>query len=215
MALKVLLIEDDAPLGESLQEYLQGKGMAVTWFDDGDAVSPVSAKGFDAIVLDLVLRGRQGEDILRDLKTAGTAVPVLVLTAKAGLKDKTVCFTNGADDYLTKPFEPLELVLRLEALTRRENGSARIDLGNVTMDLDSRMLFADGQEVKVSARAWDLLELLVRRRGKIVSKEDIMSSVWSDVLVKDDVIRHYIKELRKILPEDCIETHKGRGYRLR
>lgn len=213
--MNVLLIEDDIALGESVQEYLLTRDMAVTWLDDGDDFPFEQVGGYDAVVLDLVLRGRPGEEILQQLKTGGASVPVLVLTAKARLEDKKVCFESGADDYLTKPFEPLELVLRLEALTRRENGKERVTVGNVCVDFGAGVLIVDGREVKVSARAWSLLQLLVQNRGSLVSKDCILETVWSDVLVKDDVIRHYIKELRKILPSECIETYKGRGYRLR
>src|SRR6056297_2310781 len=120
MLMRVLLIEDDPSLGASLEEYLGSRGFDIQWLADDRDFSPELAASFDILVLDLILKHGRGVDLLRGLRSGGYKLPVLILTAKADLGDKTLCFELGADDYLTKPFEPLELVLRIKALLRRD-----------------------------------------------------------------------------------------------
>ena len=118
--MKVLLIEDDSLLGQSLKEYLELKGIQVKWLTDGGDVEVVLlTESFDVIILDLILPHQRGEDILKKLRASGVDIPVLILTAKRSLADKEVCFDYGADDFLSKPFHPKELLLRLKALARR------------------------------------------------------------------------------------------------
>lgn len=213
--MKVLLIEDDSLLGQSLKEYLELKGIQVKWLTDGGDVEVVLlTESFDVIILDLILPHQRGEDILKKLRASGVDIPVLILTAKRSLADKEVCFDYGADDFLSKPFHPKELLLRLKALARR--GRRRfVQLGDLRVDLDGGVVYRGEQEVKLSKKAWMLLSLLLRHRGEVVSKEKILNYVWGGDPVGEEIIRVYIKELRKILPSDSIETYKGRGYRLK
>lgn len=211
----LLLIEDDVSLGNSLTEYLTQKGYFVTWLTDERGFENYSLAEFQVIILDLILNYIPGEEILQKIREQNPEIPVLVLTAKAEIRDKQICFETGADDYLTKPFDPLELLLRIQALCKRTVPENRLVCGDVEVDLDSQLIYKNNQEIKLSAKAWELLHLLIREKGKLVSKEKILENVWNDVVVNDDVIRHYIKELRDILPEDTIETYKGRGYRLK
>lgn len=213
-SLSILLVEDDPVLGESLREYLGGKGHDVTWLRDERYLDGVSLSVCQVVVLDLILQFVPGDQILGRIRQKAPEVPVLILTAKAGIVDKQACFEAGADDYLTKPFEPLELLLRLQALCKRDRTRSVHRYGDVEIDLDTQLVFKEGEEVRLSGRAWDLLLLLLRNRGGIVSKEHIMEQVWSDAVVTDNVIRYYIKELRRVFPDKAIETYKGRGYRL-
>ncbi|MDQ7038253.1 MAG: response regulator transcription factor [Aquificota bacterium] len=212
--MKVALIEDDPLLGGSLREYLENCGCEVDWFQDEREIEDVETLGaYDVVVLDLILKYRSGEEILRDMRERGVDVPVLVLTAKTSITDKETCFNLGADDYLTKPFEPRELVLRLRSLVRRVIGEI-VRVGDAEIDLKGRVVRRGGKEFKLSKTAWELLMLLLRNRGKVVKTETILSCVWGDKPVGSDVVRAYIKEIRKVLPESSIETHKGVGYRL-
>ncbi len=214
--MKVLLIEDDTLLGQSVKEYLELNGLKVKWLSDDLDVEPtLLCEDFDVIVLDLILPHGRGEDLLRRLRAKGVDTPVLVLTAKKSLQDKEVCFGNGADDFLSKPFAPKELLLRLKALARRRGGRQVVEVGDLKVDLEAEVVYRGGQEVKLSPKAWALLSFLVRHRGEVVSKERILNYVWGEDPVGDEIVRVYIKELRKILPPDAIETYKGRGYRLR
>jgi len=213
-SLGILLIEDDPSLGDSLREYLGGKGHSVTWLRDERGIESHSLHAFQVVILDLILQFIPGEQILGRIRHEAPELPVLVLTAKAGIGNKQTCFEAGADDYLTKPFEPLELLLRVQALCKRDTGSDVHRCGEVEIDPRTQLVYRNGEEIRLSGRAWDLLCLLLENRGAIVSKEQIMEQVWSDAVVTDNVIRYYIKELRRVFPEGSIETYKGRGYRL-
>lgn len=213
--MKVLLVEDDRLLGQSLKEYLELNGLSVRWLTDGRNLEEVLLnEAFDVLILDLILPYTKGEELLRCLRAKGEDVPVLVLTAKGALEDKETCFDLGADDFLTKPFEPKELLLRIRALGRRRGGRT-VRIGDLRIDLDAEVIYRGDEPLRLSPRAWDLLMLLVRHRGEVVSKDRILNYVWGGAPVGDEIVRVYIKELRKILPPDSIETHKGRGYRLK
>ncbi len=213
--MKVLFVEDDFNLGEALKEFLEINNIAVKWLDDDREVENVLLlEDFDVIVLDLILRYRRGEDILQELRKKGLKTPILVLTAKKELEDKEVCFERGADDYLTKPFAPQELLWRLKALTRRGQQNI-ISFQTLKIDLEARTVTRGDEEVKLSRKEWEILCFLLKHRGKIVSKDQILNYVWGETIVGEEVVRTYIKNLRKLLPEICIETYKGRGYRLK
>ncbi len=213
--MKVLLIEDDINLGESLKEYLEINNIAVKWLSDDREVEYIFLnEDFDIIILDLILKYQKGEDILKRLREKGIETPVLVLTAKKRLEDKEICFERGADDYLTKPFAPKELLWRLRALTRRGRHRV-ISIHGLKIDLEAQTVFRGNEEIKLSRKEWEILVFLLKHRGQIVSKDQILNYVWGETVVGEEVIRTYIKNLRKLLPEICIETYKGRGYRLR
>ena len=212
--MRVLLLEDDPSLGASLEEYLRSRGFDIQWLADDREFNAESAAGFDVLVLDLILKHGRGEDLLRSLRSAGYKLPVLVLTAKADLGDKKLCFELGADDYLTKPFEPLELVLRIKALLRRDGRNEEVIIGDARIDLNAQIITRNGREEDLPAKAWEVLKLLIRYRGELVPKNVMLQTVWPDVTVGDDVVRHYIGEIRKVIPPESIVTHKARGYRL-
>jgi len=213
---RVLIIEDDPFLGPSLRDYLKERGFEAFWLGDERLWRETLSRPWEAVVLDLILPHIPGEHILRELKSRHPSLPVLILTAKEDLESKKVCFESGADDYLVKPFEVLELELRLRALLRRRERppASREEIGELIVDLEAGVLRRGDEEVVLSRRAWDLLLYLLRNRGRIVSKEEILENVWSDVIVNEETLRSYIKELRRVLPREAIKTFKGRGYRL-
>ena len=213
--MKVLIIEDDPNLGEGLKEFLESHGMEVTWIgDDRDIWDTGFMEGYDVVVLDLMLRFSAGEDILKNIRDSGLEVPVLVLTAKASIEDKEVCFNLGADDYVTKPVDPKELLLRIRALCRRCLPERRIRIGDVEVDIDNMVVIREGKRYPLSKRASELLSLLIRHRGKVVTNDMILNCIWQDKAVGSDIIRAYIKELRKVIPRDYIKTFRGVGYML-
>jgi len=213
--MKILLIEDDRALGESLEEYLRLENIETVWLQDERKLPNVlSICEFDVIVLDLILSFSRGEDLITFIRKRGIKTPILILTAKKTVEDKEICFLRGADDYLTKPFEPKELVLRLKALSKRKHLDSIVKIGDFTINIDAKTIQRGNEEVKISKTAWDLLILLIKRRGEIVDNETILNYVWAGKAVGDEVIRTYIKELRKILPEGAIQNYKGRGYKL-
>ncbi len=211
----ILLVEDDHILGESVKEYLEENGIEVEWIEDDREIENVfDFDRYDVIVLDLILKYQRGEDILRNLRLKGVKTPIIILTAKDTIKDKETCFNYGADDYLTKPFSPKELLLRLKALSKRKHIETVFKIGDVEIDIDRQTVHKNGKEVKLSKTMWELLYLLLKNRGSVVSNERILNYVWGTKPVGDEIIRTYIKELRKILPKDSIKTYKGRGYKL-
>ena len=213
--MRVLFIEDDPVLGESIKDFLELAEIETTWIQDDRLVKDITDfDGYDVIILDLMLRFNKGEEILKDLRTRGVKTPVIILTAKSDIKDKEVCFNLGADDYLTKPFDPKELLLRLKALSQRRHINPVAKIGDITVNLNERTVYKNGEEIKLSKRAWDLLVLLLKNRGSIIETDEILDSIWKDKVVGDEIVRAYIKELRKILPKDSIKTYKGRGYKL-
>lgn len=213
--MKVLLIEDDPLLGETLRDFLALHDIEVVWLiDERQLPKTIKNREFDVIILDLILRYARGEDILATLRKAGIKTPVLILTAKNRIQDKEICFSKGADDYITKPFEFNELLLRLKALNRSKIEANEISIADVKINLDAKTIYRGDKEVKISKKAWELLIFLLLNRGEIVDTETILDHLWDDKEVGEEIVRAYIKELRKILPEVTIETHPKRGYRL-
>ncbi len=213
--MKILLVEDDPLLGENLKEFLEQSGCQVRWIeDDRELLDTSVGMAYDIVILDLMLRYSRGEDILKEMRSKGITTPVIILTAKNSLLDKETCFNLGADDFITKPFEPKELVLRIKALLRRVRGFEKITVGEAEIDGNSMTVKYQGKEFKLSKTSWELLNLLLRNRGKVVSTETILNCVWGDKPVGNEVVRAYIKELRKVLPPGSIETYKGVGYKL-
>lgn len=213
--MKVLLIEDDQTLGESLVEYLSLENIETLWLQDERKIPHViNVYDFDVIILDLILNFTRGEDLISYLRDKGIKTPILILTAKRDITNKEECFLKGADDYLTKPFEPKELLLRIKVLSRRKHIESIIKISNISINIDARTIHRDNEELKISKTAWELLTLLLKKRGEIVDTETILNYVWAGKAVGDEVVRTYIKELRKILPPESITTYKGRGYKL-
>ncbi len=211
----ILLIEDDPTLAESLIEFLELNAFSVNWLSDERKITDCSLNAFDLLILDLILKHTPGEQILEKIRARGLDIPVLIITAKQKIRDKETCFDFGADDYLTKPFDPRELIIRLKALLKRSPQNQNFCIGDLEFDLYTDRVHKAGEEINLTRRTRDLLKLLIKERGRLVGKQTIMDTVWSDAVVGDDVLRTYIKELRKILPRNSIETLKGQGYRLK
>ncbi len=213
--MRVLLIEDDKLLGESLRELLRGEKMYVDWvYDPREVLAFLDVSLYDVIVLDLMMPHIPGEVLLEDIRKVDKKTPVLILTAKKSIEDKERCFTSGADDYLTKPFEPKELILRIKSLYRRKVGTPVVVMGDVMVDLEKEKLSVSGKTVNLSRKEWLLFKYLVENRGRFVSSEELLNYVWGDEPVGDDVVRTHIKNLRKNLPDGFIISRKGSGYKI-
>ncbi len=213
--MKVLLVEDDRLLGESLTEYLQSEGFITDWvYDPREVMDLLEVSRYDVIVLDLMMPHIGGEELIKAIREKDKETPILVLTAKQRLEDKRTCFELGADDYLTKPFEMEELILRLKALYRRKNPQDVVVIDEVEVCFSKEMVKVKGKPISLSKKDWLVLKFLVENRGRFVSQEEILNYVWGDEPVGEDVVRARIKNLRKLLPEGFIKTMKGRGYRV-
>ncbi len=211
--MKVLLVEDDRLLGDSLTEYLQSEGFITDWvYDPREVMDLLEVSRYDVIVLDLMMPHIGGEELIKAIREKDKETPILVLTAKQRLEDKRTCFEFGADDYLTKPFEMEELTLRLKALYRRKNPQDVVVIDEVEVCFSKEMVKVKGKPISLSKKDWLVLKFLVENRGRFVSQEEILNYVWGDEPVGEEVVRARIKNLRKLMPEGFIKTMKGRGY---
>lgn len=220
--MKVLIIEDDVKIGFAIQRGLEAEGFAVEWSRDGlDGLWLATEGHFDVIVLDILLPGLNGFQVCRRLRDAGNWTPLLMLTAKSGDLDEAEGLDTGADDYLTKPFSFAVLVARLRALMRRSASAIpeALEIDGLRIDGRRRRVQRDGSDIAVTAREFDVLHALARRRGEVLSKADLLDAVWSSEFAGDpNIVEVYVARVRrKIDPASgasLIETVRGAGYRM-
>lgn len=214
--MKILLVEDDAMIGENIQIALDDEGIAADWVIDGAAAEvALSTHAYDAMVLDLGLPQKDGIEVLRGLRARGNAVPVLVVTARDTVAQRVQGLNAGADDYLVKPFDLEELIARLHALVRRSRG--RLDPiyrnGELEINTETRQVLMAGRQVILSAREWAILDALIARPGAILSRSQLEEQLygWSGD-VESNAVEVYIHGLRKKLGQQLIVNIRGVGY---
>ncbi|SOC49967.1 two-component system, OmpR family, response regulator [Blastococcus aggregatus] len=220
--MRVLLVEDEVRLAENVRRGLSAEGFVVDVVHNGtDGLFNAEVNSYDVVVLDIMLPGLNGYEVCRRMRASGVWTPVLMLTAKDGEYDQTDAFDLGADDYLTKPFSFLVLVARLRALIRRGAPvrPAVLAAGDLTLDPATRTVRRAEEEITLTPREFGLLHFLMRHRGDVVSKPDILESVWDANYEGDDnVVEVYIGYLRRKIDQPfgrhAIETIRGAGYRL-
>jgi DNA-binding response OmpR family regulator len=214
---RLLLVEDDAPLADALQSVLAASGYAVDRADTGtDALYLGQSEDYDLVILDLGLPGMGGLEVLAAWRGAGLAVPVLVLTARDTWREKVLGLKAGADDYLTKPFHAEELLARLGALLRRAHGRAAPVIAAACLRLDEDrqcVVRDDGSTVALTGTEFRLLRYLMLNRGKVLSKTRLTEHVYDqDFDLDSNVIEVYVRRLREKLGKGLIETRRGQGY---
>jgi two-component system OmpR family response regulator len=214
--MRLLLLEDDPTLGDGLRDYLLSDGHVVDWCTTLAQAKMLANEPYDAWLLDWNLPDGSGVDWLRTLRSLGAKTPALVLTAHDLLADRIQGLDSGADDFLVKPFAPEELAARLRAVTRRAAGSAqRKAFGAVEIDLTAKAAWLNGQGVDLTAREWAILEALVLRAGRIVSKSDLEALVCGfDSELASNSLEVHVFKLRSKLGKSFIETVRGLGYRV-
>jgi DNA-binding response OmpR family regulator len=216
--MRVLLVEDDIMLADGLKRSLTQADYTVDWTADGeDAEEILRDQEFDLVVLDLTLPGMDGLEILRSLRMRKKPVPVLIITARSELDDRIKGLDLGADDYLTKPFELGEFDARVRALLRRSHGEGleKLACGALTVDITARRAFLDETPLDLPRREHHILEALVSRQGRIVSKDQIVDFISGyDEELNPSAVEIYISRLRKkFLDTDVdIRTIRGMGY---
>ena len=214
--MRILLVEDDALLGDALQVGLRQADHAVDWVRDGvSAETALIAEDYAAVILDLGLPRRDGLDVLRHLRAKRKALPVLVLTARDTVDDRIRGLDAGADDYLVKPFDLGELNARLRALLRRAGGqpSPVLATGEITLDPATRQVTRGGTAVELSAKEYALLYALMQQPGRALSRAQLEQHLyaWGDE-IGSNTVEVYIHHLRRKLGTDVIRTLRGIGY---
>jgi DNA-binding response OmpR family regulator len=216
---KILVVEDDASLGKQIVEHLEGAGFEPTWLTDGDAAMREPVKGYALIVLDLMLPGAYGLDVLKHVRHAGSAVPVLILSARNESRDKVRALELGADDFVTKPFWPEELIARVKARLRRpvmEQGGS-IVAGDLAIDLAGRSVTVKGDAVDLTKVEFDLLAALARRPGSAIQRSWLVDNVLDPEREGTErTLDVHMSRLRKKLgpASKHVATVWGVGYRL-
>ena len=220
---RVLVIDDEPQIRPAVRVALEAHGYDVEVASDGTSgLERIATWAPNAVVLDLVMPGSDGLQVLRDTRT-WSDVPVIVLSARGQEQDKVIALDQGADDYLTKPFGMAELLARLRVVLRRKRGPASpaIQVGDVTIDLDRRLVTRRGEEVHLTPTERNLLFVLARDAGKVMTQRQILQRVWGSYAAENTPqLRVYINYLRRKLEDDptspkLIVTEPGVGYRLR
>jgi two-component system, OmpR family, response regulator len=216
--MRVLIVEDDALLGDAVRRALSSAGFAADLVGTAEAAkSALQAEPFDLAIVDIGLPRENGLRLLQGLRSRGSIIPVLILTARDGLSDRVTALDLGADDYLTKPFEVPELVARCRALIRRANAvaSSHVTFGDLEIDLARKEIHAQGRRLELTQREWAILECFVLNAGRLVSKDKLLSSIapWSEELTPN-AVEQYVSRLRtKIGASAHIRAVRGMGYR--
>ncbi len=220
--MRILVVEDDPKISSAVARGLEAEGYAVEVAANGDdGWWLASESSFDLIILDLMLPGRNGFVVCRDLRAAGNWVPILMLTAKDGELDEAEGLDTGADDYLTKPFAFPVLLARVRSLLRRaaRRDPVPVAVGSLTIDPTGRRVSVNGTEVELTRREFDVLEYLIRRAGQAVSKDELLNGVWGfDFAGDPNIVEVYVGRLRRKLDDpfgtNHIATLRGVGYRI-
>lgn len=218
--MRILLVDDEPHLTEMVRQGLLAENFVVDVSHDGvDGLQRATEEPFDVVVLDIMLPGLSGYEVVRRMRAANIWVPVLMLTAKDGEFDEADAFDLGADDYLSKPFSFVVLVARLRALQRRGAPARPVEMtaGDITVSPSRRKVWLRGREIPLTPREFGLLEFLVRHAGEVVGKHEILRGVWDTNYPGDDnVVEVYVGYLRRKLGggSEVIETVRGFGYRL-
>jgi DNA-binding response OmpR family regulator len=221
---KVLIVEDDPKIAGAVAECLQHEGFKTTVAHTGeDGFFQMNAERFDAVILDLMLPGRSGLEVLQTLRKRGDKIPVLLLTARDSIEDRVLGLNLGADDYLVKPFAIAELVARMHALLRRGKGEPelKLSLEDLKIDVVTRRVTRDSQNIDLTQKEYELLEFLLRHKNRVVSREMLSHDVWRETARAtslDNVIDVHIARLRRKIDEGferkLLKTIRGVGFSL-
>jgi two-component system alkaline phosphatase synthesis response regulator PhoP len=225
MALRILLVEDESSLALTLSDLLTAEGYAVEVACDGDAaLRKASQSDFELILLDVMLPKKNGFEVCRELRDKRNEIPILMLTARGQVSDRVAGLKIGADDYVAKPFDPAELLARVEALLRRAEKTSRAPVAgfrfdDVEVDFEHSLLLKSGQRINVTGKELQLLQYLITHQGRVVPREEILRNVWGyKGAVSSRTLDVHLAWLRQKLEQDPqrpkhLHTIRGTGYR--
>jgi len=216
--LKILIVEDEVKVARFLRRGLEGEGYAVDTAADGvTGEQKVRTNSFDLLILDVLLPHKNGFDVLRDLRTDGIVLPVLMLTARSSTEDIVSGLDSGADDYLTKPFSFDELLARVRSMLRRSASRTELRVADLVLDTVSRKAQRTGRTIELTTREYTLLEYFMRNEGKLVNRQQLARDVWGyDFDPGTNIVDVYVNHLRKKIdagfPSRLLHTERGQGY---
>lgn len=218
--MKILIVEDDQNLSDVIKRCIEGAYQTEQAFDGEEGLYYAEQNIYDLILMDIMLPELDGYQVLERLRKNGVHTPVLLLTAKGTLSDKTRGFNAGADDYLVKPFDPDELLLRIHAIIRRSMGlyqDNKISFKEMLVDMDTRKIYISGRALHLRGKQYDILEFLVSHQGKLVSKDQIFDKIWGfSTDTNSNVVEVYASGIRKLLKaynyDTYFKTVRGVGY---
>lgn len=218
MGKRILVIEDEASIQNILRIFLEDAGYQVTLADDGmDGIAAFHKDSFDLVLLDIMMPRLDGYSVCEMIRNE-SSTPVILLTALDDEDNQMKGFNLLADDYITKPFSMPLVLKRMEAVLRRARSGEKSSVlvyQNVQMDTENYKVFVEGKEVTLTAREFDILRLLMENQGRVFTREQLLDIIWNyDYLGDDKIINTHIKNIRKKLGVDCIETIRGVGYRI-
>lgn len=217
----ILLIEDDSNLGVSLKNYLEGEGYTLKLLTTLKEAQELNLSNFKIIILDWMLPDGQGLDFLKKIRQNIIPIPVIMLTARAELIDKVIALESGANDYLTKPFEPRELVARIrvqlrDKLSGKKQGSEKVEIGELLIDKSKREATFSGKKIDLTKLEYDLLLLMAEAPGKPFSREELLNKIWGyESYPTTRTVDTHILQLRQKTSDDYVETIRGIGYRFK
>ena len=219
--MKLLIVEDEKRLCQTVAKHLKAEGYAVDFCHDGkDAFDYMAGTEYDAVILDIMLPGLDGISVLKTMRSQKVKTPVLLLTAKNTIEDKVKGLDSGADDYLTKPFSLEELSARIRVMIRRtgiERVDSQISAGPLTLDTEKKTAFREGKEIPLTAKEYAILEYLMHNKGIVLSRDKMMNHIWNyDYEGGSNIIDVYIRTLRNKIDAGfevkLIQTVRGLGY---
>lgn len=211
---KILVVEDDTTINQVICEFLKESNYAVTpVFDGGEALLQFEAESFDLVILDMMLPTMSGLDVLKEIRKT-SQIPVMILTALDDEYTQLVSFNHLISDYVTKPFSPLILVKRIENILRRNTVASEITVGELTVSIDDCTVYWQEEKIPLTKKEYEILQALAKRKDHLVTRDQLMNTIWGYSELDSRVLDNHIKNIRKKIPGIPLKTITGMGYQL-
>ena len=211
---KILVVEDDTTINQVICEFLKESNYAVTpVFDGGEALLQFEAESFDLVILDIMLPTMSGLDVLKEIRKT-SQIPVMILTALDDEYTQLVSFNHLISDYVTKPFSPLILVKRIENILRRNTVASEITVGDLTVSIDDCTVYWQEEKMPLTKKEYEILQALAKRKDHLVTRDQLMNTIWGYSELDSRVLDNHIKNIRKKIPGIPLKTITGMGYQL-
>ena len=211
---KILVVEDDTTINQVICEFLKESNYAVTpVFDGGEALLQFEAESFDLVILDMMLPTMSGLDVLKEIRKT-SQIPVMILTALDDEYTQLVSFNPLISDYVTKPFSPLILVKRIENILRRNTVASEITVGDLTVSIDDCTVYWQEEKMPLTKKEYEILQALAKRKDHLVTRDQLMNTIWGYSELDSRVLDNHIKNIRKKIPGIPLKTITGMGYQL-